>query len=46
LKRDAAVNPSDQEVRHVRRFVLAEMLLFAVLPGFATAMARGYGKFK
>jgi uncharacterized membrane protein len=29
----------------VRRFLYAEVALFALLPIFAAAMARGYGEF-
>ena len=37
--------PSDQQVAGVRRYLMAEVLLFALLPAFAAAMARGYGAF-
>lgn len=37
--------PSDQEVRSARSFLYAELVLFALLPVFAAAMARGYGEF-
>jgi putative membrane protein len=37
--------PSSQEVGRVRRFLYAEVFLFAFLPIFAAAMARGYGEF-
>lgn len=37
--------PSDVQVAGVRRWLWAEMLLFALLPAFAAAMARGYGEF-
>jgi len=37
--------PSDAEVAWVRRFLVAEAALFALLPAFAAAMARGYGEF-
>lgn len=37
--------PSDTQVMAVRRWLWAEMLLFALLPAFAAAMARGYGEF-
>jgi putative membrane protein len=36
--------PAD-EVSSVRRWLLAELVLFALLPAFAAAMARGYGEF-
>ncbi len=29
----------------MRRWLLAELVLFALLPAFAAAMARGYGEF-
>ena len=41
--RRAGVTPADSEVRGVRRFLHAELGLFALLPVFAAAMARGYG---
>jgi putative membrane protein len=41
--RRAGVTPVDPEVRGVRRFLYAELGLFALLPAFAAAMARGYG---
>jgi putative membrane protein len=37
--------PGDGEVRQVRRLLWAEVILFALLPAFAAAMARGYGEF-
>ncbi len=43
LKQDAAFRPSDSAVAAVRRFLWAEALLFALIPAFAAAMARGYG---
>ena len=43
--RRAAVSPSDDAVAGVRRYLYAEVLLFALLPAFAAAMARGYGEF-
>jgi putative membrane protein len=36
-----AIDPAD--IRLVRRFLLAEAVLFALLPMFAAGMARGYG---
>jgi len=36
--------PTDVEVAVVRRFLWAEALLFALLPIFAAAMARGFGE--
>jgi putative membrane protein len=38
------VTPSDPQVKSVRRWLWAEMILFALLPAFAAAMARGYGE--
>jgi len=43
--RKAGVNPSDDQVKSVRRYLHAEVVLFALLPMFAAAMARGYGEF-
>ena len=43
--RRAGVSPSDEAVAAVRRFLYAEVALFALLPAFAAAMARGYGEF-
>jgi len=37
--------PSAGEVARVRRYLWAEVVLFALLPVFAAAMARGYGTF-
>ena len=41
----AGLAPTDAQVASVRRFLWAELLLFAFLPAFAAAMARGYGEF-
>ena len=41
--RRAGVAPTDAQVASVRGYLWAEMLLFALLPAFAAAMARGYG---
>jgi putative membrane protein len=41
--RRAGMAPSDDQLAAVRRFMLAELSLFALLPAFAAAMARGYG---
>jgi putative membrane protein len=43
--RRAGAAPSDAQVTGVRRWLWAEMGLFALLPAFAAAMARGYGEF-
>jgi putative membrane protein len=37
--------PDDAKVSGVRRFLYGEVVLFALLPAFAAAMARGYGEF-
>jgi len=39
------VSPPDGAVTAVRRYLYAEVVLFALLPVFAAAMARGYGEF-
>jgi putative membrane protein len=41
--RKAGVAPTLAEVTAVRRYLWAEVALFALLPIFAAAMARGYG---
>jgi putative membrane protein len=41
--RRAGVAPTDAQVATVRRLLWAELALFALLPAFAAAMARGYG---
>ncbi|MGC1380680.1 MAG: DUF2214 family protein [Candidatus Baltobacteraceae bacterium] len=38
-------SPGAAEVGRVKRFLYAEVFLFAFLPIFAAAMARGYGEF-
>jgi putative membrane protein len=43
--RKSGASPSDTDVRKVRRYLRAELALFALLPVFAAAMARGYGEF-
>jgi putative membrane protein len=43
--RTAGVLPTDTEVARIRRFLHSELGLFAFLPIFAAAMARGYGQF-
>jgi putative membrane protein len=35
--------PTDEAASKVRRYLWIEMVLFALLPAFAVAMARGYG---
>lgn len=44
LWRRGGVAPTDAEVASVRRFLWIELALFALLPAFAAAMARGYGE--
>jgi putative membrane protein len=36
-------SPAPQRIRNVRRILFAEATLFAFIPAFAAAMARGYG---
>jgi putative membrane protein len=43
--RRAGVAPTDGQVATIRRFLWAETGLFALVVGFAAAMARGYGEF-
>jgi putative membrane protein len=43
--RRAGTSPTDSQVAAVRGFLHAEVVLFALLPAFAAAMARGYGEF-
>jgi putative membrane protein len=43
LRSDAAFLPAPGAVATVRRFLWAEIFLFALIPVFAAAMARGYG---
>lgn len=42
----AAVAPDDAQVATVRRYLHAELVLFAPLLACAAAMARGYGEFR
>jgi len=42
-KADPAFSPPDAEVAKVRRVMMAELAVFALIPMFAAAMARGYG---
>ncbi len=37
-------SPGDAEIRHVRRLLWTQTALFALLPAFAAAMARGFGE--
>jgi|SRR5579859_6802786 len=41
----AGFDPTDSQVVAVQRFLYLEVVLFALLPAFAAAMARGYGEF-
>lgn len=41
--RKAGVAPTDGQVTAVRRYLWAQVALFALLPAFAVAMARGFG---
>jgi putative membrane protein len=43
--RRAEAIPTDAEISRVRMFLHLEAVLFLLLPGFAAAMARGYGAF-
>jgi putative membrane protein len=43
--RRAEALPDAGKIRGVRRLLWLEVLLFALLPAFAAAMARGYGAF-
>jgi putative membrane protein len=43
--RRAGVSPPDDAVATLRRYLYAEVVLFALLPVFAAAMARGYAEF-
>lgn len=43
--RRAGAVPTDKEVSRIRMYLHLEAVLFLVLPGFAAAMARGYGTF-
>lgn len=42
--RRANVMPSDAQIRSAQRYLWIEVVLFALLPIFAAAMARGYGE--
>lgn len=43
LKADAAFVPQQDDIARLRRFMLAEIHVFALVPVFAAAMARGVG---
>lgn len=43
--RGASALPADAAVTNARRYLWLEVALFALLPAFAAAMARGYGAF-
>ena len=43
--RRADAAPTDAQIATARGFLWAEVVLFALLPAFAAAMARGYGAF-
>jgi putative membrane protein len=38
-----AFSPGEPEVRAMRRFLIAEAVVFVLIPTFAAVMARGYG---
>jgi putative membrane protein len=43
LAADPAFLPAAKEISGVRRYLWAEVFIFALIPAFAAAMARGYG---
>jgi putative membrane protein len=43
--RKSGTAPNDPDIRSVKRYLHLELSLFALLPIFAAAMARGYGEF-
>jgi len=43
LKDDASFRPAAPDIAGVRRYLWAEVAIFALIPAFAAAMARGYG---
>ncbi|HEY2529914.1 MAG TPA: DUF2214 family protein [Xanthobacteraceae bacterium] len=43
LKNDASFLPAVPDIAGVRRYLWAEVVIFAFIPAFAAAMARGYG---
>jgi putative membrane protein len=44
LSGNLAFSPEPDRIRNVRRVLFAEAILFALIPAFAAAMARGYGE--
>lgn len=44
--RRANTTPGEAQLAQVRRFLVAEVVLFAFIPLFAALMARGYGMFR
>jgi putative membrane protein len=45
LTADSAFLPAASDIAGVRRFLWAQAVVFALIPAFAAAMARGYGAF-
>jgi putative membrane protein len=43
LSSNLTFSPAPHGIRNVRRVLFAEAILFALIPTFAAAMARGYG---
>ena len=43
LSSNLTFSPTPQGIRNVRRVLFAEAIVFALIPVFAAAMARGYG---
>ena len=43
LKKDASFLPAAPAIAGLRRYLWAEVAIFAFIPAFAAAMARGYG---
>ena len=43
VKADPAALPGTDEIAQIRKFLWAELAVFALIPSFAAAMARGYG---
>lgn len=44
LKKDPAAMPAGGAIATARRFIWLEVILFALIPVFAAAMARGFGE--